>query len=211
MNNNKIEKLNMLKETKFINLYDAEYENKKGHKNHWIIASRKSYSTLNEQFFQEKEGLIDAVVIVALHKESNRLVLIKQFRVPLNDYVYELPAGLVDNNENIESAVARELKEETGLLILEINHKKTKNKVFLSPGMTDESVALVYCTCNGVLSDEYSEEDENIEAILVSRAEAKELLKTDVNMDIKLFMALTNFVEMGDKLFNGQLTGDSEG
>lgn len=201
MVDNKIKKLTSLKETKFLSLYDATYENKKGNEKHWIIASRKSYSTLTEEFFEGKEGTVDAVVIAALHKESNKLVLIKQFRVPLNDYVYELPAGLLDDNEKIDTAVVRELKEETGLSLISINYEKSKDKVFLSVGMTNESVALIYCTCEGVISNEYLEEDENIEGILVSQVEAKELLKTNVKMDIKVFMLLTSFVELGEKLF----------
>jgi len=201
MIDNRIKKLTSLKETEFLSLYDATYENKKGKEKHWIIASRKSYSTLTKQFFQEKEAIVDAVVIAALHKEKNKLVLIKQFRIPLNDYVYELPAGLLDNNEQIDNAVKRELKEETGLSLIEINYEKTKNKVFLSVGMTDESVALVYCTCEGVLSNNYLEEDEDIEAILVSQIDAKKLLNTNIKMDIKVFMLLTSFAELGEKLF----------
>jgi len=206
MIDNKIKKLTLLKETRFLSLYDATYENKKGNEKHWIIASRKDYITLKKQYFEvedENKVMVDAVVIAALHKESNKLVLIKQFRVPLNDYVYELPAGLIDNNEKIDIAAVRELKEETGLSLIEINHGKSKDKVFLSVGMTDESVALVYCTCKGVISNEYLEDDENIETILVSQVEAKELLKTNIKMDIKVFMLLTSFVELGEKLFIG--------
>ena len=206
MIDNKIKKLTLLKETRFLSLYDATYENKKGNEKHWIIASRKDYITLKKQYFEvedENKVMVDAVVIAALHKESNKLVLIKQFRVPLNDYVYELPAGLIDNNEKIDIAAVRELKEETGLSLIEINHEKSKDKVFLSVGMTNESVALVYCTCKGVISNEYLEDDENIETILVSQVEAKELLKTNIKMDIKVFMLLTSFVELGEKLFIG--------
>lgn len=201
MIDNKIKKLTLLKETKFLSLYDAEYINKKGNEKHWIISSRKSYSTLKEQFFQGQEGAVDAVIIAALHKDNNKLVLIKQFRIPLNDYVYELPAGLLDNNEKIENAVIRELREETGLALIEINYEKSKDKVFLSVGMTDESAALVYCTCEGVVSNEYLEDDENIEVLLVSQLDAKELLNTKVKMDVKVFMILTSFVELGEKLF----------
>lgn len=194
MKNNKITKLATLAETKFLSLFDAEYKNKKGTTKHWIIASRKSYETLKNQYFQDKKENMDAVVIAAIHKENKKLVLIKQFRVPLNDFIYELPAGLIDNNEDIETAVARELKEETGLSLLEIDKEKTKKGVYVSPGMTDESVALVYCTCIGEITNTYLEDDEDIEAVLVSRSEAEELLKKDVKMDIKAYMLLQSFV-----------------
>jgi NTP pyrophosphohydrolases including oxidative damage repair enzymes len=194
MKNNKITKLTALSETKYLSLFDAEYKNKKGNTKHWIIASRKCYETLKDQYFQDKKENMDAVVIAAIHKENKKLVLIKQFRVPLNDFIYELPAGLIDNNESIEIAVARELKEETGLSLLEIDREKTKKGVYVSAGMTDESVALVYCTCIGEITNKYLEDDEDIEAILVSRSEAEELLKKDVKMDIKAYMLLQSFV-----------------
>jgi ADP-ribose pyrophosphatase len=124
MESNRIKKLTPMTETKFLSLYDAEYKNKKGKDKHWIIASRKNYDTLIAQYYEGKEEKIDAVIIAALHKNSNSLVLIKQFRIPLNDYVYELPAGLLDANESIEEAVSRELKEETGLSLIEIDYKK---------------------------------------------------------------------------------------
>ncbi|MBC2582627.1 NUDIX hydrolase [Clostridium sp. DJ247] len=194
MKNNKITKLTVLAETKYLSLFDAEYKNKKGTTKHWTVASRKCYETLKGQYFQGKEENMDAVIIAAVHKESEKLALIKQFRIPLNDFIYELPAGLIDNNESIETAVARELKEETGLSLLEIDREKTKKGVYVSAGMTDESVALVYCTCAGEITNEYLEDDEDIEAILVSRSEAEELLKEDVKMDIKAYMALQSFI-----------------
>lgn len=60
--------------------------------------------------------------------------------------------------------------------------------------MTDESAALVYCTCTGKISNKYLEEDEDIEALLVSRSEAEELLRKDVKMDIKAYMAFQSFI-----------------
>lgn len=191
---NKLKKLTPLTETKFLSLYDAEYENRKGAEKHWIIASRKNFDTLKEQFFNKKEEKIDAVIINAIHKPTNSLVLIKQFRIPLNDYVYELPAGLLDADEGIEEAVRRELMEETGLSLIEIDNDKTNPKVYISAGMTDESVAMVYCSCEGSISNSFLEDDEDIEAILVSKEIAKELLKQNIKMDIKVWLALQNFI-----------------
>lgn len=199
MNNNRITKLIPLAETKFLSLYDAGYENKAGREKHWIIASRKNIETLKAQFFQGKEEKIDAVIIAAVHRETKKLVLIRQFRIPINDYIYELPAGLVDENEQMENAVKRELKEETGLDLLEINYDKTKSGVYASAGMTDESVAIVYCSCNGIVTKEYMEEDEDIETILVSQQEAMELVKENVKMDIRVYLVLQAFAECGEK------------
>ncbi|SHJ45072.1 NUDIX hydrolase [Tepidibacter formicigenes] len=201
MTKNKMEKLTPLVETKFISLYDATYKNKNDEERHWMIVSRKDYKTLNDIYFNNEKEKIDAVVIASLHKESKKLVLIKQFRMPINDYIYELPAGLVDPNEDMKTTLKRELKEETGLDLLEINEVNSKNQVYLSPGMTDESVAFVYCTCEGNVTDEYLEDDEDIEPVLVSQDEAKRILQSNAKIDIKAFIMLQNFVNLGENMF----------
>ena len=92
--------------------------------------------------------------------------------------------------------MARELKEETGLELIAIDERKSRMKAYLSPGMTDESIAMVYCTCKGELSKEYLEADEDIEPLLVSKEEARELLTSNVRMDVKAFIILQQFANV---------------
>lgn len=199
---NKVQNLETLAETKFLSMYNANYINKGGNKKTWTIATRKTKEELEEQFFNGKEDKVDAVVILAYHKDEKKLVAIRQFRIPLNNYVYELPAGLIDNNDDIISTVKRELKEETGLDLEEVFEDKIGQKLYLSPGMTDESVSLVYCTCSGEVSNENLEEDEDIETVLLSREDAQKILNSNERCDIKFFMALQAFITLGDKIFN---------
>ena len=189
-----IKNITTLADTKYLKIYNAEYTNKSGESKNWYIASRKDLDTLKNTYFNGSEDKIDAVIIVATHAVSDKLVVIKQFRVPLNDYVYEIPAGLIDSGEDFETTVRRELKEETGLDLLEIDYNKTKPKAYISTGMTDESAALVYCTCLGETSKDYLEPDEDIEVILLSRQEAKNLISSDEKIDIKAFLAIQNFI-----------------
>lgn len=198
---NKVQNIQALAETKFLSLYNANYINKGGNKKTWTIATRKSKEVLEEQFFNGKEDKVDAVVILAYHKEEKKLVAIRQFRIPLNNYVYELPAGLIDNNDDIIATVKRELKEETGLDLEEVIENKMGKKLYLSPGMTDESVSLVYCTCSGKISDENLEEDEDIETILLSKEDAIKIINSGERCDIKLFMALQSFIQIGEDIF----------
>jgi ADP-ribose pyrophosphatase len=200
--NTKIKTIKPLAETKYLSLYDAEYTNKNGNSKHWMIASRKNSKALNAQIFEGKEEKIDAVVIAALHRPSNKLIMVKQFRVPVNDYLYELPAGLLDENETVHDALERELMEETGLKLLSIDETKRTLPVYVSGGMTDESIALIYCLCEGTPSMENLEEDEDLEVILISQEEARELINEDVKFDVKAFLVLQSFAELGEKLIH---------
>lgn len=199
----RIKKLSTLMETKFISLYDIKYLNKSNKEKSWTVASRKKKEELESIYFHNKKDKVDAVIICAYHKSENKLVIIKEFRVPINKYIYELPAGLVDSDDdNFEKTVIRELKEETGLDVVEIKKDLSSNQVYLSPGMTDESAAFVYCICEGEVSKDHLEDDEDIEAILVSKEEAKEIINNnDTPLDIRAYLALQTFSLLGEKMF----------
>lgn len=74
------------------------------------------------------------------------LVVVKQFRPPANAPVLELPAGLIDANEEAAATALRELAEETGFRgqIVEIGPF-----VYNSPGMSDERTSLVRISISG--------------------------------------------------------------
>ncbi len=190
----KVKSVKTLSKNKYLSLYSADYINKNGKVKNWTIASRKDLETIENKFFKNEEDKIDAVVIIAKHVDENKLVVIRQYRVPINGYVIELPAGLVDGNESFEEAVKRELKEETGLDLIDIDREGTKEKIYVSVGMTDESIALVKCTCNGIVSNENLEEDEDIEVLMLNKEEAKKLIASNENIDVKAFLAIQNFI-----------------
>lgn len=199
----RIKDITSLVETKFISLYNVKYLNKSNKEKSWTVASRKKKEVLEGIYFDNEKDKVDAVIICAYHKDSEKLVIIKEFRVPINKYIYELPAGLVDSDdENFESAVKRELKEETGLDVIEIKKDLSCNQVYLSPGMTDESAAFVYCICEGEISNKFLEDDEDIEAILISQEEAREIIKDNIiSLDIRAYLALQSFSVLGEKMF----------
>ncbi len=198
---NKITNIEPLNKTKFLSFYKADYENKKGCKRTWMIATRKKEEEIKDIFYNNKEGKDDAVVIAAFHKDLEKLVIIKQFRIPANDFIYELPAGLIDEGESAKDSVKRELMEETGLKLVSILEDKSGEKLYLSPGMTDESVSFIYCICEGNINTEHLEDDECIEPMLIDRKEAEEILRSNKKIDIKCFLILQNFVIFGDKIF----------
>lgn len=56
----------------------------------------------------------DGVVAVVPITDNSEVILIRQFRPPVNKYVIEFPAGLNDRGEELKDAASRELLEETG-------------------------------------------------------------------------------------------------
>ncbi len=184
--------LKKISECKHLNLFSLKYKDRVGHDKSWVFASR-----LDEPCVVKKGDVkTDAVVIVPFHKEQNKLVIIKEFRVPLGGYQYGFPAGLIDGNETIEQAGRRELKEETGLDITKII--KTSPPVYSSSGMTDETVALLYVECCGEPSVEENEDSEDIEVMLLSRDMAAQLLDNpDIKFDVKSWIVLSTFADSG--------------
>jgi len=74
-----------------------------------------------------------------------RVLLLRQFRHAADGYLWEIPAGRLDAGEDPEACARRELREETGYELVEVQKVSPPN--YSSTGMTDELVVMVYCTC----------------------------------------------------------------
>ena len=74
---------------------------------------------------------------------KNRVMLVRQYRLPANQFLWELPAGKIDEGETVLQAAKRELIEETGL-----RAKKWKKLVsfFPSPGYVEEKMTIFLAT-----------------------------------------------------------------
>lgn len=75
--------------------------------------------------------------------DQSRVLLVRQFRLPANRYMWEIPAGKIDDGENAFHAAQRELGEETGL-----SAKSWKELVsfYPSPGYVAEKMTLFLAT-----------------------------------------------------------------
>ncbi|MFC1887065.1 NUDIX hydrolase [Thermodesulfobacteriota bacterium] len=177
---------------KWLNLFDVSYIDKKGGNKAWQLASRSNQPKCVTGHFSAP----DAVVIVPFHQTKSKMVITKEFRVPLADYEYGFPAGLIDPGETVEAAARRELAEETGLLMNRV--VKISPPIYSSAGMTDESVALVYAECNGEVSTENTEASERIEVLTVSPREAGHLCDdASLKFDAKAWIILSRYSETG--------------
>ena len=164
---------------RFLNLFCMNVRHRNGEASEYYVASRaKSEDDLKAVTHRNDP---DGVSIYSVYGEQrDHVVLVKQYRYPLGDYVYEFPAGLVDPGENFRQAAAREVKEETGLTLSPLTLENGYERPFFTTvGMTDECCATVFGYVSGNLTSEGEEDTEDIEALLVDREEAKRILKEE--------------------------------
>ena len=83
-----------------------------------------------------------AVTIIPVNK-SGKICMVNQFRHPVSENMYELPAGLIDDGENPETAAIRELQEEIGYKPGRLVKIST---FYTSPGFCDEKITLFLAT-----------------------------------------------------------------
>jgi ADP-ribose pyrophosphatase len=82
----------------------------------WLALAKKTFQAENEIITWEcieKLSSASCVIILAKLVPSNRFVIIRQFRQAINNYLWNLPAGLIINS-TIEKTAIKELQEETG-------------------------------------------------------------------------------------------------
>jgi ADP-ribose pyrophosphatase len=125
----------------------------------------KRFSVLLEDGY-EIADTPDAVAIVALDGE-NRVVFVRQQRVATGGKLLELPAGLVDEGEELLTAAQRELREETGL---HGGNWRELTSFWTSPGFVNERVTVF--AANGVEEGEPEPDDgEDLEVVRWTLAE----------------------------------------
>lgn len=88
--------------------------------------------------FREVVKHSGGVVVVAL-KDAETILLVKQFRYPIQETILELPAGKLEQCEDPFEAAKRELEEETGYCA---NNWSSLGFIYTSPGYSNEKLYL---------------------------------------------------------------------
>lgn len=144
----------------------------------------------------ERTGNKKAVMIVpCIHGfcGDDRLILIKEKRIPLNDFEYGFPAGLIDENETVLSAIERELKEETGYTVKYL--REVSPFVYNSAGLTNESISIAFVTVEEKYKEQKLELTEEIEVLELNKNQILDLLKDSNNkFGAKAWLILNSFV-----------------
>ncbi|MGK2963861.1 MAG: NUDIX hydrolase, partial [Gemmatimonadaceae bacterium] len=118
--------------------------------------------------------------------DDPRILLIRQYRHASGGYLFEIPAGRLDESESPENCATRELKEETGYSAANIEHLAS---VFTTPGFTDERIHLFMAT--GLApGDQALESDEILDLHPTPLSDALKKVSTGKIVDAKSMLGI---------------------
>lgn len=165
--------------SKFISLYKATFK---------VGDSIKEYDFASRNTTLSNTGLTtrtigktntNAVTIFVFNKNKTKMLLIKEFRYPINNYVIASPAGLIDNNEDFKTTALRELYEEIGYTEDQVEIIDTLPPSYSSVGLTDEQTASVFVTVDdSIQPKQHLEGTEDIQYFWITPHDAEIFLET---------------------------------
>lgn len=160
-------------EGKFITRYDVDYITSQGNpKTYEIISRNHNIQTIDD--LQNRKP--DSVVIILTDERGERILVSREFRMAMAQWVYNFPAGLIDPGETPEESAARELWEETGLHLVRIDD--ILDNSYSAIGFSNERNICIF----GVAEGEFRKSTSDAEEIIpgwYTKEEMKVLLRTE--------------------------------
>lgn len=115
---------------------------------------------------------------MAIHNpDRDKILLLSEFRMSVNQWVINFPCGLIDENESASDAGTRELNEETGLNLLTIDTILPPH--YTAVGFSDETVTMIIGTANGSFKPSTSIMEE-IEPGWYTKEQVRNMLQTEL-------------------------------
>ncbi len=130
------------------------------------------------------------VGIVAI-TDDNKILMVKQYRKPIEKAILELPAGKLDKNEDHEVCGRRELEEETGYKAKEFTYL---GYMYPSPGFDDE-VTHLYLARDLYKGEVNLDEDEYLDVYKYDISEVKEMIMNNEINDAKTVIGFFKAME----------------
>ena len=160
-------------EGKFITRYDVDYVTAEGNpKTYEIISRNRNIQTLDD--LQNRKP--NAVVMILTDESGERILVNREYRMAMAQWIYNFPAGLIDPDESPEESARRELREETGLRIVRIDD--VLDNSYSAVGFSNERNVCVF----GIAEGEFRKSTSDAEEITpgwYTKEEIKQLLRTE--------------------------------
>jgi len=167
-----------------------------------LISSRECYSSpifrvtedraVDPDGFEIRRGIVQhrGSAVMMPVDERGRVLLVRQYRLPARRYLWELPAGRLDEGETPLKAARRELKEETGY---RARRWKKLVSLYPSPGYVAEKMT-IYLATELVKGDATPMGDERIECRWFAARELDELIRKGKIVDGKTIVGYLMWV-----------------
>ena len=144
--------------------------------------SNHIYFTARKDRCQREDGaIIDPYYVVELPTsatalpltEDGKIVLVKQYRHPIDEVILETPGGFIDKGEDFATGMKRELLEETGY---SFSHIEPLGRVAANPGLLNNYTELFLATGGKKINTQQLDHNEEIEIVLVTIEELMDML-----------------------------------
>ena len=169
----KYQGIRKIHEGKFITRYDVDYMTEEGHpKTYEIISRNRNLQTL--EALQNK--VADSVVLILTDESGERILVSREYRMAMAQWIYNFPAGLIDPGETPEQSARRELWEETGLTLTRVDD--VLDNSYSAVGFANERSICVFGTATG----EFSRSTSDVEEIVpgwYTKEQMRALLRTE--------------------------------
>lgn len=132
-----------------------------------------------------------SAVMMAVDRKG-RLLLVRQYRLPADGYLWELPAGTIDPDEKVSRTAKRELIEETGL-----RAKKWKKLAafYPSPGYGAEKMTIFLAT-DLTQGEAHPMDDERIETRWFTKKRVAEMIRANRIVDAKTMVGFLYWAKL---------------
>jgi ADP-ribose pyrophosphatase len=141
----------------------------------------------------EREVTIEVVrhpksVVLIPVPSPGAVILVRQYRAAVNQWLWELPAGSVDEGEEPEAAARRECHEEIGLVPQALIRLGTFHP---TPGYCDEEMVFFKASSLETPKEQAKQdEDEDIEVKTFTIGEARDMIRRGEISDMKTLVGL---------------------
>ena len=160
-------------EGKFITRYDVDYLTAEGHEKTYEIISRNPDLQTLEQL---QNKVPDSVIMILTDETGERILVNREYRMAMAQWIYNFPAGLIDPGESPEESARRELWEETGLTLTRIDD--VLDNSYSAVGFANERNICVFGAAAGEFRKSTSDAEE-IAPGWYTREEMKALLRAE--------------------------------
>lgn len=158
-------------EGRFITRYDVDYVTAEGRDKTYEIISRNSHiQTLADL----QNTTPDSVILILTDESGEHILVSREYRMAMAQWIYNFPAGLIDPGETPEQSARRELWEETGLQLVRVDD--ILDGSYSAIGFSNERNICVF----GVAAGEFRKSTSDVEEIVpgwYTKAEMRELLR----------------------------------